>query len=423
MDASSYRRLTEAEEGGLTEAERALQPVLTALRTRLTETAAARPAGTGVAVSLTVGTGEAAERWVVDLRPGIPLERAIVRSTGSAQAAAVEVAVRVRVPDPSDLLALVERRLPPFRALAQRRLILDGDLSQLRSLSWLMSGAEADASGGAVRVHVLRADAASGHGEYVLRVDEGAAAWVASRRWSELKALHAELVGLYGRGGGNSLELSLPSVPSSYRSSTAAAVLAKRSKQMEAYLASVLRYGCACACVCMYVCMYVCMHAYMYEDGGKWRPVSRPFSGAMITMHIHLHAHTHMRTCTTHLYPQAAAVLASGGVCMHLMCIRIYAHARIHSYPQAAAVLASGGVGATGAARVSAARPRRGPKPSPPLLTRLLLHAVPCTRRSPRGRAALRGYRAQGTGCRRLRRSARAQGTGCRRLLRAVHVG
>ena len=46
----------------------------------------------------------------------------------------------VVLPEPADLLALLERRLPPFRALAQRRLVLRGDLAQLRSMQWLFGG-------------------------------------------------------------------------------------------------------------------------------------------------------------------------------------------------------------------------------------------------------------------------------------------
>ena len=63
-------------------------------------------------------------------------------------------------------------------------------------------------------MRVLRADAASGHGEYVVRVEEGAVSWLISRRWSELKAMHADLHLLYGKGSGT-LELSTRVTPKS----------------------------------------------------------------------------------------------------------------------------------------------------------------------------------------------------------------
>ncbi len=220
------------------ETARALQPVFAALQQRLKDAAAARPVGAGVTVSITVGTTEA-ERWLVDAREGIPPDAVVTwQHIGTAD----DAAVRVHVPEPTDLLALLERRLPPFRALAQRRLILRGDLAQLRSMQWLIGGTGEGGEGesSAVRVRVLHADAAKGHGEYVLSVEEGAVSWLIARRWSELKAMNAELALLYGRGSGT-LEVQLPAIPTSYRSSTSATLLALRSRQMAEHLAKVLQ--------------------------------------------------------------------------------------------------------------------------------------------------------------------------------------
>ena len=219
---------------------RALQPVFAALQQRLKDAAAARPLGAGVTVSITVGREGAAERWLVDAREGVAPDAVIVRKP---MGAADDAVVRIVVPEPADLLALLERRLPPFRALAQRRLVLRGDLAQLRSMQWLFGGGVSEGGEGessAVCVRVLHADASKGHGEYVLSVEEGAVSWLIARRWSELKALSAELSLLYGRGSGT-LELQLPTVPTSYRSSTSATLLKERSRQMTEHLAALLR--------------------------------------------------------------------------------------------------------------------------------------------------------------------------------------
>ena len=125
------------------------------------EAATARPAGNaGVVISLTIGTGESAELWQIDTRAGVPPDCVVTQIEGQArQVGAMTVdcsnasadlsnaAVRVHIPEPSDLVAMLERRLPPFRALAQRRLVLSGDLSQLRAMAWLFgSGGDSDAS-------------------------------------------------------------------------------------------------------------------------------------------------------------------------------------------------------------------------------------------------------------------------------------
>lgn len=225
-----------------------LQPqVFTALQKRLKEAATARPAGNaGVVISLTIGTGESAELWQIDTRAGVPPDCVVTQIEGQArQVGAMTVdcsnasadlsnaAVRVHIPEPSDLVAMLERRLPPFRALAQRRLVLSGDLSQLRAMAWLFgSGGDSDASSRAVHVRTLRTDASNGHGEYVLRVEEGAVSWLISRRWSELKTMCHELELLYGKGSGT-LDLQLPAVAVSYRSSTSSTTLARRAREMD----------------------------------------------------------------------------------------------------------------------------------------------------------------------------------------------
>ena len=183
--SSGYTRL--ADEESLSEVQQRLQQLFGKLRERLTEHAAARTPGSGLLAALTIGTGADEERWHVDTRDGVPPESAVRRIERGAHATAGEEqpSFSLTVPSADDFLALLERRLPPFRALAQRRIVIKGDLSKLRSMAWLLGGA--DPNGGAshgesaVTVRVLRSGLAQngGHGEYTLHVEEGATSWTA----------------------------------------------------------------------------------------------------------------------------------------------------------------------------------------------------------------------------------------------------
>ena len=241
----SYERLVEDEDEQTSEAAQLLAPLFEKLRERLAATAASRPPGAGIVAALSVGSGDASERWLIDTRDGVPLSAAIARSAPSTSAASdgsvPQPTISLHVPEPSDLLALLERRLPPFRALAQRRIVLTGDFGALRSMSWLLGGSESggDGGGSAVSVRVTHTDTSRGHGAYTVRVEEGAVSWSVTRRWSELKAMTAELLQLYGKGSGT-LELQLPTLPISMRSSTSPALLAARSRQMAEHVTTIL---------------------------------------------------------------------------------------------------------------------------------------------------------------------------------------
>ena len=232
----SARRASEA-------ASRALEPIFAKLQERLSQRAAHR--GPGVVAMLSIGKDELQERWIVDTRESCPPTAAVRRiDRHSALPPDPAPTFMLTVPSAEDFLAVLERRLPPFRALAQRRIVIKGDLGQLRSMSWLLGGHDAgpgDGGGSNISVRVLRAGiAAAGHGEYIVCIEEGATAWTVARRWSELKSMHADLVLLYGKGGGT-LELPLPAIPTSLRSSTSSSLLARRSVQLEAHLAALLR--------------------------------------------------------------------------------------------------------------------------------------------------------------------------------------
>ena len=129
----AYERLEEPADDS--EATRLLEPLFDKLRERLTTTAPSRPPNSGILAALSVGSGEQIERWLIDTRDGVPPDAAITRAATSLEAPTISL----HVPEPTDLLALLERRLPPFRALAQRRIVLSGDLSALRSMTWLLA--------------------------------------------------------------------------------------------------------------------------------------------------------------------------------------------------------------------------------------------------------------------------------------------
>ena len=114
----AYERLEEPADES--EATRLLEPLFDKLRERLTATASSRPPNSGILAALSVGSGEQIERWLIDTRDGVPPDAAITRAATSLEAPTISL----HVPEPTDLLALLERRLPPFRALAQRRIVL-----------------------------------------------------------------------------------------------------------------------------------------------------------------------------------------------------------------------------------------------------------------------------------------------------------
>lgn len=199
--AAGYTRLADDDEAPevRSEAAQLLEPLFLKLRERLAATSSQRPAGSGIVVALSVGSGDAREGWLVDARENTRPEDTIIKIETIAtthQSARPVPTLSLHVPAPSDLVALLERRLPPFRALAQRRIVLTGDIGALRSMSWLVGTSDRadDGAGSILRVGVLGAEASRGYGAYTLQVEEGAVAWIVTRRWSELKAMHAQLV-------------------------------------------------------------------------------------------------------------------------------------------------------------------------------------------------------------------------------------
>ncbi len=184
---------------------------------------------------LTLRADLADEAYLLTIAPSVP--PTLVRIRADAATAPPHHDVRVRVPKPDDVRALLERTLSPVRALATRRLRVSGNVRLLASLRGLFrSGAAAPAR---VHVRVLRADVAvGGHARYRLLVSDGAGCWLVWRRWRELKALHASLSHEYGAS--SPLGLPLPPLPRSVRSSTSEAVLLARSQQIPTHLAALL---------------------------------------------------------------------------------------------------------------------------------------------------------------------------------------
>ena len=171
--AQGYTLLDEEASSSKTDAARALEPLFDQILIRLGQASAAQRSAIRTTVSLTVGTRSAAECWLFDTREGVAANEAIKRvATDAADAAAV----RILVPNAVDLLAVIERRMPLLRALAQRRLVISGALSELRELRSLLGAHETPSQpGDAVSVHVVHADASRGYGVYLIAVSEGGA--------------------------------------------------------------------------------------------------------------------------------------------------------------------------------------------------------------------------------------------------------
>ena len=233
-DARRFQRLLdEDEEAGVGAVETA-EKLFAELSERLSQRK--RPAGAPEAV-LQFKVADAA--WIIDLRRGA--SELVRRGTVPAPD------VTVTVPNEQDLLELLRRRLSPFRALATKRLQFRGDLKVLRSLEWVWRAREsgsADASPlGGVRVVVVGAEAVAdaygdAHGEYRLRVEEGAARWEVRRRWTDLKLLTSTLRAAYGH---SAFGIKLPSLPRSLLTSSAtSATLARRRVVIEEHLRALL---------------------------------------------------------------------------------------------------------------------------------------------------------------------------------------
>lgn len=145
-----------------------------------------RPAGLPSAVVVLLIGDEA---WTVDLRDAqLPAEQSVRRG----EADAPDVTCKIST---ADFAAMLEGRLGALKAYTSKRLVVNGELKLLRSLSWLWEQ-PADAAPqeqGAVRVRVVEAKAAGDHGEYKLQVLEGAACWSVWRRWRELKEVTTAL--------------------------------------------------------------------------------------------------------------------------------------------------------------------------------------------------------------------------------------
>eukprot|EP00327_Prymnesium_parvum_P043385 CAMPEP_0205851524 /NCGR_PEP_ID=MMETSP1083-20121108/542_1 /ASSEMBLY_ACC=CAM_ASM_000430 /TAXON_ID=97485 /ORGANISM="Prymnesium parvum, Strain Texoma1" /LENGTH=198 /DNA_ID=CAMNT_0053212687 /DNA_START=274 /DNA_END=866 /DNA_ORIENTATION=- len=159
-----------------------LQPFFDELQARLATAKRQhlRPAGSGIVVRLAVGE----ICWLIDLRDGTPPERAIQRV--DVAAAATNVDVSVVIADPADMQLLLLKRLSPLRALALKKITLSGDLRQLHAMEWLLRAGQSE---GDVAVRVVETAVVDGHGEYHIRVEEGAACWSIRRRWRELRQL------------------------------------------------------------------------------------------------------------------------------------------------------------------------------------------------------------------------------------------
>ena len=231
-DARRFQRLLdEDEEAGVGAVETA-EKLFNELSERLSQRK--RPAGAPEAV-LQFKVADAA--WVIDLRRGA--SEIVRRGTVPAPD------VTVTVPNEQDLLELLRRRLSPFRALATKRLQFRGDLKVLRSLEWVWRARERSRASplGGVRVVVVGAEAVAdaygdAHGEYRLRVEEGAARWEVRRRWTDLKLLTSTLRAAYGH---SAFGIKLPSLPRSLLTSSAtSATLARRRVVIEEHLRALL---------------------------------------------------------------------------------------------------------------------------------------------------------------------------------------
>lgn len=111
-----------------------LQPLFDELRSRLANASRQklRPSGsTGMLVNLTIGKLS----WLVDLRDGVAADRVIKRVSSDSD---FQADVTISIPLPTDLKDLLQRRLSPFRALAQKKLLLSGDLRKLHAMEWLL---------------------------------------------------------------------------------------------------------------------------------------------------------------------------------------------------------------------------------------------------------------------------------------------
>lgn len=191
----------------------------------------------GAVIQLVVGP----DSWIVDLRPQVPLAKVV--QPGMAPAVDVRVSVSA-----DDLLAMLDRKLSPFAAWRNKKLVVSGDLRRLRAMTWLYKGGAgslgADLEKDGVRVRVVSTSTEFGYGSYTLRVTEAATAWTVVRRWSQVKALAKQLQREYGPG--TPFDLKLPSLRASLQSSikqhaTSSSVLAQRSQQLEVHLARTLR--------------------------------------------------------------------------------------------------------------------------------------------------------------------------------------
>ena len=87
----------------------------------------------GPVIGLSIGSSDR----VIDLRPE-------AKKSPVARGASASTDVKVAVACVSDLLALLEQRLSPARAVMQRRLRLSGDISSLRHVRWLLYEAETE---------------------------------------------------------------------------------------------------------------------------------------------------------------------------------------------------------------------------------------------------------------------------------------
>ena len=188
-------------------------------------------------VALTLLDDDKLHRILIHLS-GSPSES--LRICCTDEAATADVSIRVSV---STCNALLSGKLSVIKAFTQKAVIVErGKMSDLRAVGERLAplaSAFANSSPSAVRVHVLHADVSDGHGEYVLRVSEGATSWLTRRRWRELKALRSHLLAHYGPS--TPCKLPVPPLPRTlFSGSSSPSILSKRPAQIEAWMAQLL---------------------------------------------------------------------------------------------------------------------------------------------------------------------------------------
>ena len=181
---------------------------------------------------------------LLDLR-AVPLS---VRMITAHSATIADVVIRTNTDTVQDVL---NGKLSIVRAYARSQIKIEkGDLAMLRRLGTNLAAAHSAAAASAiaatvqVRVKSARVETAGrAHGVYSLLVSEGAASWAVERRWSELQAVHTELVAGYGPTSPCGFALPLrPRTRDDYLGrSTSNRVLTTRSAMIEAWCEKVLR--------------------------------------------------------------------------------------------------------------------------------------------------------------------------------------